>query len=509
MTSKKTIFKRIILLIIIAASGYYIYVNWFKIDQSNRSLIPMDKENSLITTRLSTEKGERSYYIARSHIKKGIIWKYAIDSYDVNFRYERRFRRDVMLQNNEVSFYVESEEVLYKFNYEDGSVIDRKVIPFGASFSSMRWGALQDRETLYLLTRQTDDLLGLVAINFQNFETRWQITLGDDDYKNLYGYPLQSENWIALHKGSNEGKSVLLINKNNGETISRDIQEYGFLLEDSYYYLPASSDFEDEERTQHFSQIELSSSKTIPLFIWEEGLPKNDPFVKDSTLWHYKESLIYIAENEGSVLKSRDLKTGELQWEIPFPKDFEYISSHSDQIISGAPEFSGVPNIKTPFLPLVLGESNSSSFDGDQINSKICIIDMEKGLIHWESNPVYQAKMHLESNIGESSFYKNGEYCLFLTIPERMEQMYPAILFIDGKTGERVRCIRFWEIYEKGGAYLSSYSLDDQTLRSVTDRSFSFSDREVYPLGDVRRIFASRKFIAENVAQELGEIYGF
>jgi len=496
MASKKKITWIVILFLILASTGMIVF-RQFRTEQSNRRVISLDGKNSLVITRLHSEaKGTRTY-IARSHIDKGILWKNLFEEYESNYLYEPRYHRDVMLKDGAVTFYSEREGILYQFDYEDGTVLRTLAIPKVLD-GSIYWTALQDENSLYLLSGRDDYGVILKAINFVDLSERWELDLNLSERLTEYPWgPLQNENWIVLHKDERDLRTVTAISKESGKAQSFRARETGFLQSDFYYYLEPEGDY--------FVRQNLRMGTQEILFIWEDKLPssRNSRY---SSLWLYQNQLAHLSgDEEKSTLKIRNREDGTLIREIILPVGFMTIVPSLSQTIGSAPEFTGNPYIETPFFPMIMGGTGPESFNSDNILLKIVLMDLEKGRIHWESRPVYVSTRFTLFNSNQSNFFDEGIYGIFLPLPQRSNSLYDSLLVIDGNSGEISGCIQVTE----GEDFFSDDRLSRLVRRQNDGNLYTMSDKAALKTDLTIVGKEAKKFGLDDMSDMMGVIYEF
>jgi len=496
MASKKRITRIVILLLLLGAAGTIASLQ-FRTEQSNRRVISLDGENSLIITRLDSKaKGTRTF-IARSHIDKGILWKRPFEEYESDYLYEPRYHRDVMLKDGVVTFYSEGEELLYQFDYENGTVLRTLELPRLAD-GSLYWTALQDKDSLYLLSGKNDGGTVLKALNFRDLSERWELDLSLSERIIEYPWgPLQNEKWIALHNDVDGGRTVTVISKENGENLNFQAGETGFLLDDFYYYL--------EPERKNFVRQNLQTGDQEVLFPWEDSFPSPQNY-RYSSLWLYRNQLVHLSGDErNSSLKIRKTEDGSLIREIPLPEGYLNIVPALNQAGASAPEFTGNPNISTPFFPLIMGGTGPDSFSSDNIWLAIVLVDLEKGRVHWESRPVYVSTRFSLFNSNESNFYDDGMYGIFVSLPQRSDSIYESLILMDGNSGEITGCVRVTE----GEDYLSGSRLTRLPRRADDGLLYALSDRAVLRKDLTIAGKDARKYGLEDMSDMMGVVYGF
>ncbi|WP_028974573.1 PQQ-binding-like beta-propeller repeat protein [Spirochaeta cellobiosiphila] len=457
MKGKKYKVRYVIVPLLLIGVFFIIYKGFIYSNYYVSTLIPIDKERSLVLVTQEWSRRTDKKFIALNHIDKGIIWKYNVDSFGSllanSFLYEKSFRRDVMIKNNQISVMLPKDKMeIFKFDLSTGDLIDKISIPLPRN-KTMSWVFLHDKQNIYARSRNEEGHPCITAIDFDTLQILWQGILISDIDRSLYEkqLPFQNDHWIVFHSREDQNIELTAIKKDDGSCLNFSIDDVGVLKDDLYYYPRNNTSGNIVLNALDLRTGQISTKYDLPLL---ESLHKK-AVTPESSIFLYKESLLYPwVDDSRMYLKALDINTGAKKWELPLPAHYYWLTPSISRYYKSSPLVGGSPYFRTPYVPFVLRESSSQSFTEDNDRLKHLVINLDKGEIAWQSKGVYLPRNEVINEVSELNHFRYPYYYMYLYVPGNRYEESHSIMGIDGNTGEILSWVRLARGHENSNEYL-------------------------------------------------------
>lgn len=445
--------------------------------------VPLDENSSLVVQKRSPRFGETIRYVALIDRNERILWKTELGKAKHDFMPsgEKRFRRDVMLSDSFITYYDIPTETFFKLDRASGDILNSLVlIPDDNALA--HWQALHDEENIYLINQGEDGKAKLSSISLADMAINWEIPVETEDDIDFWEIPLQNKRWLILHKDhTNIRKTIMAIDKSTGLYTDFTCSGYGFLKDDYYYAV------EERNGEFHLLRKDLKTHEESLLYTLEgfhKQMPSDFLYSSYPSLWNYEESLLYLSEtgesgNQRQVLRKLNISSGQIEWELSLPESYGLFKSINPKILSGAPEYSPFPIIRSRHLVLKL--ANLSSGKDKHALIRYLSVNLDNGFVTWQSDEQMQSYGTLDYTGSEGDIYKKGYYLFFSPEPDNPDSHNHYVFTIDGHSGMpgtmyTVAVSTTSSSGEEGVYQLPGYELMNTILRSVTSCDYEMEN---------------------------------
>jgi hypothetical protein len=514
--SKPDILKRLkgllFVFLCIVGSGLLLY-QVLKKEVTIRTFYPTENGAILLKTDTTSDDYDKHFdYLERIDMERGSIWKTRIPGDCDDWRLGTNVGMvdyQVSLIGNLFAYYVPDYRVsqYLLLDYATGDILNT----FPAEFNDYNqyFLSIADETTIYHLSRKVFNGPSiLTAYDRQNGTVVWKtefIDMEETTFRREPSRPIMNEEWLCLIDARNNS-AAYLFSKSSGKLTTVRGDGPGILLNGDYYYFLV-------DELPGFYRRDLSCGDTSCCFTDESVFYPSNAKYKNIYFAMYKNCILFQTGEGGSPtgLKAVDMTTGKPVWEIRWPEKFSLLHHRSPGAVAGGASATASPFclLENPYLALPL----VTDVD-DNGPTRIIILDLDKGRIMTEMNPVYTG--YLNNNY--RMFYHEDYFYMEVPIPRKAENQN-AIMCVDSRTGE-TSCFQIFRVIDDREQQLVSldYGLNPSLIRDRilwTDTANNLlwpkarNRAAAIDLNTGKRVYGNSKVKYRDCTAEMAAVYGF